>query len=46
MNIAILIIGTISTIIVLWLLWLLAHLIIEAALYLVVWYKYKRSNEK
>lgn len=43
MNIAILIIGAISTIIVLW---LLAHLIIEAVLCLAVWYKYKRSNEK
>lgn len=43
MIIAILIFGAISAIIVLW---LLAHLIIEAVHCLVVWYKYKRSNEK
>ena len=27
-------------------LWLVGHIVVEVALYLVVWYKYKRSLEK
>ena len=27
-------------------LWLLVHLVVEIALYLIVWYKFKRSIEK